>query len=155
MAAAKLAVALVVLAVVFVAGIGAMDASLSSNTVNQTTTNESFTPIGNTTVELANSNLTYATYYDNETIRFTNGTIVTSGGNYTWNAEGNGTVKVVNNSRLSNVSTALATYSYDAPTPEARGVGAMMAGVFDSGGAIVLGLAAFALLAALGRMRGA
>lgn len=155
--------ALVAIAVLLMAGVGAVQSgyrsSVSESQPEQTVTNETFLVSHGSTITLAESNRDDDVYVTESevTVRQNNQTYPPAG-NWSWN-RGNGTLDIVSGSGLTNGNNATVTYGYHAPTNEqqlARDVTLVPVEVLGGDLVFLLGLfvfmAAFVVLIRIGGM---
>lgn len=108
----KAVLAAVGLTILLTLGAAATDSAFTEAGNTSTIQNESFTPTEGL-VELNESNKTNTQYHDDVVVQNTTKTTTfQEQGNYTWNKEGNGTIIVIQNSNLSNLSTATINYTF-------------------------------------------
>ncbi len=136
---ARIAIVLIAVPVLLVGGIAAVDSSLEEAGNETTVTDESFEPVGGDTTTLNQSDVDGAIYDETVTVE-SNGTTYESDGNYSWDGglDGNGTISVVENSSLSNQSTATIDYGYTKTTEHQRFISGMLGDMFNTGGLMVI-----------------
>lgn len=139
----RLAIVIVVVAVLAAGGAIAMDDATEDTTSLTTVENESFTP-ENGSNDLENSNLEGAYYGNESTVTvYNNSSVVEPSGNYSWQ-QSNGTVDVENQSYLDNRSSANISYEYREPSERKLALVRIMSvalGPLAEGLIIVMGLA--------------
>lgn len=155
MSAGRLMFVVVALAIILVGATGAIGYSAYESGDETVVENETFQPVGNTTVELEHSHKPNAVY--GATVNVTNSTTdeeIEQAGNYTWQ-DGNGTLFVEEGSHLANQSEAHIDYSFSETTAEAFGMVQMFSRLVDAGGSLIYVVVVALVLAAVARFGGA
>lgn len=147
MGIAKLFLALTFVAMLLMAGVGALESGYKQSVTEANTAtvveNETWTVDEGNVTQLANSNKDVVY---NETVTVHNGNdVVEPDGNYTWYAS-NGTIAALNGSTFTDGQDATVTYGLTVPQNEqqlARDVGMLLPGVIGYDLIIIIGAAIF------------
>ncbi len=138
----RLLIVLVIVALLATGGAIALDSATQDATNTTTVNNESFSPTnGINTLQHSNQEGAYYGASDTVTV-YNNSSVVDPSGNYSW-VQDNGTLDVVNNSYLSNRSSAAVSYEFQQPSESQLALVrlfAVFSGPVAEGLIIVLGL---------------
>ena len=155
MSAAKLMFAAVAVAIVLLGATAAFGYAGWEAGNETRIENETFTPQGDSLVELEHSNQPNTLYSENVTVtNTTDGSEFQQAGNYTW-FDGNGTLYVDGNSDLANATEANATYSFSETNSETYGFIQMFASITEFSSAFIWVLVGACVLAAARAFGGA
>lgn len=141
------ALTLVGLALLFLVGIGAVNAAYEGAGTQQTISNESFTPNAGNVTTLEHSNLDGVYYDQTVVVRDSSGTLADAGADYVWYPS-NGTIKTVPDGRLAGDTQATIDYGYEATSQVQNDLAALFGHGFQVGQLMILVLGVGAVLGA-------
>lgn len=146
--AAKQAILLVALALVFLLGLSAVDAGTQKAGENFDVTNESFTSDPGNWTNLSNSNIDGASYFANETVYDSAGTEMVEGTDYEWNRT-DGRVKAIEGGGLDPAQSANISYHYETFSEEQQAFIAAFSGTVDVSTALLFVLSVIIIVVGL------